>query len=107
MSAENIKNQALEFLPAVLEVPETPPLPIARTIGWAIVAFFIMAVDMGLYRPRQRRRRCAWQARPGGQVKTIQPLESGVVQAIHVEEGDHVTVGELLIELDSTTTGAG
>lgn len=106
MSAENIKNQALEFLPAVLEVQETPPLPIARTIGWAIVAFFIIAMIWACIGHVNVVAVAHGKLVPSGQVKTIQPLESGVVRAIHVEEGDHVTVGELLIELDSTSTGA-
>jgi hemolysin D len=36
----------------------------------------------------------------------VQPLEIGVVKAIAVEEGQHVKAGDLLVELDSTATGA-
>ncbi|HEY1131476.1 MAG TPA: HlyD family type I secretion periplasmic adaptor subunit [Roseateles sp.] len=38
--------------------------------------------------------------------KTIQPLETSVVKAIHVKDGDKVKAGDLLIELDSTLTAA-
>ena len=37
---------------------------------------------------------------PTGRVKTIQPLETGRVVAIHVENGQHVKAGEVLVELD-------
>lgn len=36
----------------------------------------------------------------------VQPLEIGVVKTIAVEEGQHVKAGDLLVELDSTATGA-
>ena len=33
-----------EFLPAALEVQETPPSPIGRLISWSIVTLFSLAV---------------------------------------------------------------
>ena len=36
----------------------------------------------------------------------VQPLEIGVVKAMAVEEGQHVKAGDLLVELNSTATGA-
>ena len=38
--------------------------------------------------------------------KTIQPLETGIVSAIYVHDGDKVTAGEVLVELDRTVTQA-
>ncbi len=43
---------------------------------------------------------------PGERTKLIQPFESGVVRAIHVRDGQSVTSGELLIELDPTVSEA-
>jgi hemolysin D len=43
---------------------------------------------------------------PTGHTKTIQPLENGIVSAIHVRDGDKVTAGQVLIELDRTVTQA-
>jgi hemolysin D len=43
---------------------------------------------------------------PTGRTKTIQPLETGIVSAIHVRDGDSVTAGQALIELDRTVTQA-
>ena len=39
---------------------------------------------------------------PSVRVKVIQPLETGVIRAIHVGEGETVREGEVLIELDPT-----
>ena len=38
--------------------------------------------------------------------KVIQPLEAATVRAIHVQDGQEVQEGQLLIELDSTQVGA-
>lgn len=100
------KSQALEFLPAVLEVQETPPLPAARYIGWFIVAFFIIAVIWAFVGHVNIVSIAHGKFVPSSQVKTIQPLESGVIRTIHVREGERVQKGHLLIELDTTTTGA-
>jgi multidrug efflux pump subunit AcrA (membrane-fusion protein) len=43
---------------------------------------------------------------PTGHSKVIQPLEAGLVTAVHVRDGDHVAVGDVLIELDHTLNSA-
>ncbi len=43
---------------------------------------------------------------PAGKSKVIQPLEPGVVRAVHVRDGQSVHAGDVLIELDPTSTGA-
>ena len=97
---------ACAFLPAVLEVQRTPPLPASRAILWAVMALFACAlvwaavgrVDVVAVAPGR--------IVPLGRVKTVQPLESGVVSAIHVREGQRVAAGDLLIELDAEKTRA-
>lgn len=106
MTTEAVKSNALEFLPAVLEVQETPPLPIARYIGRFIVAFFIIAVVWAFVGHVNIVSIAHGKFVPSSQVKTVQPLESGVVRTIHVSEGERVQEGHLLIDLDTTTTGA-
>ena len=43
---------------------------------------------------------------PDGRVKEMQPLESSIVKAIHVKEGQRVQAGDLLLELDPTLSAA-
>ena len=43
---------------------------------------------------------------PSGYSKTIQPFETGVIAAIHVQDGQSVKRGEVLIELDATQNSA-
>ncbi len=43
---------------------------------------------------------------PAGRVKVVQPLERGRVEKIHVADGEAVTQGQVLIELDATIATA-
>ena len=43
---------------------------------------------------------------PSGRTKVIQPFETGVVRSIHVQDGQMVKAGDVLIELDPTVNAA-
>jgi len=98
--------ELLEFLPAELEIQRTPPLPIARSILWSIMALFTIAVAWACVGHVDVVSVAPGKIVPSGRVKTVQPLETGVVKAIHVHEGQHVESGSLLIELDDTKVRA-
>ena len=95
-----------EFLPAALEVIETPPSPTGRAVGLVIVLFFAVAFAWSFFGKVDVIATAPGRVMPAGDVKTIQPLEPGTVRAIHVQDGDHVRAGQLLIELDPTQPGA-
>jgi hemolysin D len=95
-----------EFLPAALEVIETPPSPTGRALGLIIILFFAVAVTWSFLGKVDVLATAQGRLLPAGDVKTIQPLDPGVVRAIHVQDGDHVRAGQLLIELDPTQSGA-
>jgi hemolysin D len=96
----------IAFLPAALEIVETPPSPIGRAIGATLVALFCLGliwasvghVDIVAVAPGK--------IVPTGRVKLIQPFETGVVRAIHIHDGESVKKGDVLIELDPTMTVA-
>lgn len=95
-----------EFLPAALEVTETPPAPLGRIILWTIVLFFVAAVVWAIVGKVDIVAVAQGKIVPSGRVKIIQPLEAGVVKNIFVEGGQRVEPGQSLVELDSTSTGA-
>ncbi len=105
-SPEKIQRSAYAFMPAALEIQETPPSPIGRAISWTIILLFIIAVIWGLVGKIDVVAVAQGKIIPSGRVKTIQPLEIGTVKAIHIKEGQSVSEGELLISLDSTATQA-
>jgi hemolysin D len=95
-----------EFLPAALEIQEHPPSPAGRAILWAIMMFFCIAVIWTFIGEIDIVATAQGKIVPSGRVKVIQPIEIGVVYAIHVSEGQLVSAGDLLIELDPTSTRA-
>lgn len=95
-----------EFLPAALEVVETPASPTGRAMGLIIILFFGVAVTWSFLGKVDILATAPGRVIPAGDIKIIQPLDPGVVRAIHVQDGDHVRAGQLLIELDPTQAGA-
>ena len=95
-----------EFLPAALEVLETPPSPIGRLLAVIIGCFFTLAVAWSFIGKVDVIATAPGRLLPNGNTKTIQPLDPGVVKTIAVQDGDHVKAGQLLIALDPTAVGA-
>ena len=91
-----------EFLPAALEVLETPASPAARWTAIALAAFFSIAVAWSLIGTVDVVAVAQGRIVPTGGIKQIQPLEIGVVRAIHVSDGMAVRKGDILVELDPT-----
>lgn len=96
------RRDEIAFLPAALEIQETPPNPAGRALMWCLVALVVVAiawtslghVDIVAVAPGK--------IIPSDRVKVIQPVATGQVRAIHVRDGQQVKQGELLIELDPT-----
>ncbi|WP_083338275.1 biotin/lipoyl-binding protein [Ensifer sp. LCM 4579] len=91
-----------EFLPAALEILETPASPIRASLIWLLCAlatgslvwswvgtFDIVATSQGKIQPLRR-------------VKVIQSLETAKVRSIPVTNGQEVKAGDLLVDLDDT-----
>lgn len=95
-----------EFLPAALEVLASPPSPTGRTVVWVIVSLFAVGVLWACVGRIDMVAVARGKLIPSDHSKVIQPLESGIVRAIHVRDGQDVTVGASLIELDPTVSGA-
>ena len=100
------RDHELAFLPAALEIVETPPSPVGRAIGATIIAVFVLALAWACLGTVDIVATAPGKIIPSGRTKTIQPFEIGVVRAIHVHDGDTVKAGQVLIELDPTINAA-
>jgi len=96
----------IAFLPAALEITETPPSPIGRAVGATIIGIFLIALAWASFCDVDIVASATGKIVPSGRTKMIQPLETGVVSAIRVHDGQHVKAGDVLIELDPTMTSA-
>lgn len=95
-----------EFLPAALEIIETPPSPGLRYLMLILCGLFAITLAWSTFGRLDVVAVAPGKVIPIANVKLIQPLEIGVVRAIHVRDGQHVQAGQLLVELDPTMTGA-
>jgi hemolysin D len=96
----------LAFLPAALEILETPPSPLGRATGLTIVVLFAAALAWACISEVDIVASAHGKIIPSGRSKVIQPFETGVVRAIHVRDGQKVAAGDVLIELDPTMNQA-
>src|SRR5260370_29686824 len=94
------REQEIAFLPAALEITESPPSPIGRAIGASIIAVFCVALVWASFGSVDIVATATGKIVPGGRTKLIQPFETGVVRAIHVRDGQSVKAGDALIEPD-------
>ena len=98
--------EELAFLPAALEIVETPPSPIGRTIGATIILLFCAALVWAWWGTIDIVAAATGKIVPSGRTKVIQPFETGVVRSIRVQDGQAVKAGDVLIELDPTVNAA-
>ena len=100
------RRDELAFLPAALEIVETPPSPIGRSVAITIVVLFVAAIAWASIGTVDIVATALGKIIPSSRTKTIQPFETGVVRAIAVRDGQSVKAGDVLVELDPTITGA-
>lgn len=94
----------LAFLPAVVELQETPPSPAGRAVLYVVIGLFTAGVLWATYGQIDIIAVANGKIVPGGRSKVVQPFETGIVTAIHVRNGDHVAKGQVLIELNTTAS---
>jgi hemolysin D len=98
--------QDREFLPAALELLETPPSPVRIAGIWLISGVFAVALLWAYIGRLDIHAIAQGRIQPSGRSKVIQPLEPGKVVAVLVENGTRVKAGDVLLELDPTDSGA-
>jgi len=100
------QREIYEFLPAAVEIEQTPASPVGRVILWSIMLLFVIGVTWAIFGKIDIVATAQGKVIPSERVKVIQPLETATIAAIHVEDGQQVKAGEPLITLDTTTTEA-
>lgn len=95
-----------EFLPAALEIMETPPSPGLRWLMLILCSLFAITLLWSFIGKVDVVAVATGKTLPVANVKVVQPMEIGVVRTIHVRNGQRVRKGQLLIELDNTMAGA-
>ena len=100
------REKETEFLPAILEVTETPPSPTGRLVMWSVLALLVVGLAWAFLGHINEVAVANGKVIPSGQAKTVQVKNKGIIKEINVEEGQIVQEGDVLIVLDPTTTSA-
>ncbi len=94
------------FLPAALEIVETPASPSVRWTGMLICLFLTVAVIWSWFGEVDLIAAAPGKVVPTERTKQVQAFEAGVVRQILVDDGSVVKAGQTLILLDPTLAGA-
>lgn len=94
------------FLPPALALQETPVHPAPRRAMWAIFALVVATLLWAYFGKLDIVVVAPGRIVVSDGTKVIQPLEAGIVKAIHVRDGMRVKAGQVLIELDPTSAAA-
>ena len=94
----------LAFLPAHLELTDTPVSAAPKWTARFIMIFTLLALLWSWFGKIDIVAAASGKTISGGRSKTIQPLETAVVKAVYVHDGQHVKQGERLVELEAIGT---
>jgi hemolysin D len=93
-----------EFKPLLVEIEDRPLNPLGRALLWTIISLMILG-GLWLYFAKID---VVVSARgkiiPYGEIKVLQPIETGVISKILVREGELVHKGQVLVEIDPSVT---
>jgi hemolysin D len=88
------------FLPAALEILETPPSPVRMAMLLTICALAAAGLAWSWFGRIDIHASIRAKVEPAGRVKVVQPLEAGKVADIRVANGQAVKAGEVLLVMD-------
>lgn len=102
MRSEPEKDVQRQFLPAALEVQETPPSPLGHWLLCLLAGLFTLGILWACLGEVDIVVSAPGRIVPNGQVKRVQAPESGTVLEVLTSEGARVEAGQPLIRLDPT-----
>ena len=98
------KDDSHEFKPTLSEIEDNPASPLGLFTFWTIVALIIITILWLIIGKVDVVVSARGIVIPDGEVKIIQPLDTGSIRQILVKEGDFVKAGQALMEIDPSAT---
>jgi hemolysin D len=95
-----------DFLPAALSIQEKPVSRASRIAAGVLMALVVTLFLWAIFGKMDIVVNAQGEIIPSGRSKTIASIEVASVKAIHVEEGQTVKKGDVLIELDASVPSA-
>ena len=106
LDAPERTSDELAFLPANLELADTPAHPAARWAIRVIILLTFCVLLLAIFGQLDIVATARGRFIPDARVKVIQPAITGVVRNIGVRDGERVKAGQVLVELDATQAAA-
>ena len=105
-SSKLIQNLINPFASDARAMQLQPPPYLLRIVSLSICAMVALSLLFASYSSMDVVVSAQGRVIPSGKSKVVQPLESGLVRAVFVRDGQWVRAGDVLLALDPTQTGA-
>jgi hemolysin D len=93
-----------EFRPLLVEIEERPLNPLGRALLWTVILFMVLASLWLYFAQIDVVVSARGKVIPHGEIKVMQPIETGVISKILVREGQYVEKDQILMEIDPSVT---
>ncbi|HBH19076.1 MAG TPA: HlyD family type I secretion periplasmic adaptor subunit, partial [Cyanobacteria bacterium UBA9579] len=97
------KDDSHEFKPILAEIEENPVSPLGRSIFWIIIGIMVFTALWMHFGKIDVVISARGTVIPDGEIKILQPLETGAIEKILVKEGDFVKKGQVVMEINPST----
>ena len=93
-----------EFRPLLVEIEERPLNPLGRALLWTVIGFMTLSALWLFFAKIDVVVSARGKVIPHGEIKVLQPIETGVISKILVREGEYVAKDQILMEIDPSVT---
>jgi len=93
-----------EFKPLLVELEDSPTSPLARWLFWILTVMMVLVVAWLYFAKVDVVVSARGKVIPSGEIKIVQPIETGIVKKILVKEGELVKKNQVLMEIDPSVT---
>ncbi len=93
-----------EFKPLLIEIEDRAINPLGRSLLWIIIVIIFFGSIWLFFAKIDVVISAKGKVIPNGEIKILQPMQSGVISKIYVKAGDLVQKDEVLMEIDRSVT---
>lgn len=93
-----------EFRPLLVEIEDRPLNPLGRALLWTVIGFMVLTCLWLFFARIDVVVSARGKVIPHGEIKVLQPIETGVISKIMVREGEYVAKDQILMEIDPSVT---
>ncbi len=104
MKKKKQHNDVHEFQPLLVEIEDRPLNPLGRSILWIIFGVIFFGIMWLSFAKIDIVVSARGKVVPSGEIKILQPIETGVISKILVKEGEHVEKDQVLMQIDPSVT---